>query len=142
MDDNAQVFVNFNNGAKGIVWTCVTAKGGVYGLRIRVYGSKGSLEWVQNDPNYLKFNPSKGAVKFLERGYTKANFSKKFSRVKFGHPEGYLDAFANIYKEFAEYLKTNTKKRFYFPNEEEGLETAKFIDACKKSSLKKQWVKI
>ena len=68
--------------------------------------------------------------------------SKKFSRVKFGHPEGYLDAFANIYKEFAEYLKTNTKKRFYFPNEEEGLETAKFIDACKKSSLKKQWVKI
>ena len=142
MDNNAQVFVNFNNGAKGTVWTCVTAKGGVYGLRIRVYGSKGSLEWVQNDPNYLKFNPSKGAVKFLERGYTKANFSKKFSRVKFGHPEGYLDAFANIYKEFAEYLKTNTKKRFYFPNEEEGLETAKFIDACKKSSLKKQWVKI
>ena len=142
MDNNAQVFVNFNNGAKGIVWTCVTAKGGVYGLRIRVYGSKGSLEWVQNDPNYLKFNPSKGAVKFLERGYTKANFSKKFSRVKFGHPEGYLDAVANIYKEFAEYLKTNTKKRFYFPNEEEGLETAKFIDACKKSSLKKQWVKI
>ena len=142
MDDNAQVMINFTNGAKGMFWTSVMAKGGVYGLRIRVFGSKGSLEWVQNDPNYLKFNPSKGAVKFLERGYTKANFSKKFSRVKFGHPEGYLDAFANIYKEFAEYLKTNTKKRFYFPNEEEGLETAKFIDACKKSSLKKQWVKI
>ena len=142
MDNNAQVMINFNNGAKGMFWTSVMARGGVYGLRIRVFGSKGSLEWVQNDPNYLKFNPSKGAVKFLERGYTKANFSKKFSRVKFGHPEGYLDAFANIYKEFAEYLKTNTKKRFYFPNEEEGLETAKFIDACKKSSLKKQWVKI
>ena len=142
MDNNAQVMINFNNGAKGMFWTSVMARGGVYGLRIRIFGSKGSLEWIQNDPNYLKFNPSKGAVKFLERGYTKANFSKKFSRVKFGHPEGYLDAFANIYKEFAEYLKTNTKKRFYFPNEEEGLETAKFIDACKKSSLKKQWVKI
>mgnify|MGYP001161182306 CR=1 FL=1 len=142
LDNNAQVLINFNNGAKGILWTCVTAKGGVYGLRIRIYGSKGSLEWVQNDPNYLKYNPGKGSVKFLERGYADANFSKKFSRIKFGHPEGYLDAFANIYKEFAEYLKTNKKKKFYFPNEDEGLQTAKFIDACKKSSLKKQWVKI
>ncbi len=142
LDNNAQVLINFNNGAKGILWTCVTAKGGVYGLRIRVFGSKGSLEWVQNDPNYLKFNPSKGAVKFLERGFNNAEFSKKFSRIKFGHPEGYLDAFANIYKEFAEYLKSNSKKRFYFPNENEGLQTAKFINACKLSSKKKRWVKI
>ena len=48
MDDNAQVMINFNNGAKGMFWTSVMAKGGVYGLRIRVFGSKGSLEWVQN----------------------------------------------------------------------------------------------
>ena len=63
MDDNAQVMINFNNGAKGMFWTSVMAKGGVYGLRIRVFGSKGSMEWVQNDPNYLKLNPEKGAVK-------------------------------------------------------------------------------
>ena len=142
MDDNAQVMINFTNGAKGMFWTSVMAKGGVYGLKIRVFGSKGSLEWVQNDPNYLKLNPEKGAVKYLERGFFNAELSKKFSRVKFGHPEGYIDAFANIYKEFAESLKNKSKKRYFYPNEDEGFETAKFINACKISSKNKKWIKI
>ena len=142
MDDNAQVMINFTNGAKGMFWTSVMAKGGVYGLRIRVFGTKGSLEWVQNDPNYLKLNPGKGAVKYLERGFHNAKFSKKFSRIKFGHPEGYLDAFANIYNEFANSLKNKSKKRYFYPNEDEGLETAKFINACKVSSKNKKWEKI
>ena len=142
MDDNAQVMINFTNGAKGMFWTSVMAKGGVYGLRIRVFGSKGSIEWVQNDPNYLKLNPDKGAVRYLERGFHNAELSKKFSRIKFGHPEGYLDAFANIYREFAESLKNKSKKRYFYPNEDEGLETAKFINACKVSSKNKRWVKI
>ena len=142
MDDNAQVMINFKNGAKGMFWTSVMAKGGVYGLRIRIFGTKGSLEWVQNDPNYLKLNPGKGAVKYLERGFHNAKFSKKFSRIKFGHPEGYLDAFANIYSEFANSLKNKSKKRYFYPNENEGLETAKFINACKVSSKNKKWEKI
>ena len=140
MDNNAKVLIEFDNGAKGMFWTSCTARGGVYGLRIRIFGSKGSLEWVQNDPNYLKFNPSKGAVRILERGFHNASFSKKFSRIKFGHPEGYLDAFSNIYREFAESLKS--KKRTFYPNEDDGYETAKFIDACKKSSKSKKWVKL
>ena len=140
MDNNAKVLIEFNNGAKGMFWTSCTARGGVYGLRIRIFGSKGSLEWVQNDPTYLKYNPSKGAVRILERGFHDASFSKKFSRIKFGHPEGYLDAFSNIYKEFAESLKS--KKRVFYPNEDDGYETAKFIDACKKSSKSKKWVKL
>ena len=142
MDDNAQVMINFTNGAKGMFWTSVMAKGGVYGLRIRVFGSRGSLEWVQNDPNYLKLNPDKGAVRYLERGFHNAELSKKFSRIKFGHPEGYLDAFANIYREFADSLNNKSKKRYFYPNEDEGLETAKFINACKVSSKNKRWVKI
>ena len=142
MDDNAQVMINFTNGAKGMFWTSVMAKGGVYGLKIRIFGSKGSIEWVQNDPGYLKFNPSRGAVKLLERGFHNAELSKKFSRIKFGHPEGYLDAFANIYREFATSIKSKTKQRNFYPNEDEGLETAKFINACKISSRKKKWVKI
>ena len=142
MDNNAQVMINFNNGAKGMFWTSVMARGGIYGLRIRVFGTKGSLEWIQNDPNYLKFNPSNGAVKFLERGFYNAELSKKFSRIKVGHPEGYLDAFANIYREFAASLRTRAKKRWFFPNEYEGLETAKFIEACKISNKRKVWTKI
>jgi len=140
MDNNAKVLIEFDNGAKGMFWTSCTARGGVYGLRIRIFGSKGSLEWVQNDPTYLKFNPSKGAVRILERGFHDASFSKKFSRIKFGHPEGYLDAFSNIYREFAKSLKL--KKRTFYPNEDDGYETAKFIDACKKSSKSKKWVKL
>ena len=140
MDNNAKVLIEFNNGAKGMFWTSCTARGGVYGLRIRIFGSKGSLEWVQNDPTYLKYNPSKGAVRILERGFHDASISKKFSRIKFGHPEGYLDAFSNIYREFAESLKS--KKRTFYPNEDEGYETAKFIDACKRSSKSKKWVKL
>ena len=140
MDNNAKVLIEFDNGAKGMFWTSCTARGGVYGLRIRIFGSKGSLEWVQNDPTYLKYNPSKGAVRILERGFHDASFSKKFSRIKFGHPEGYLDAFSNIYREFAESLKS--KKRVFYPNEDDGYETAKFINACKKSSKSKKWVKL
>ena len=138
MDNNAKVLIEYNNGAKGMFWTSCTARGGIYGLRIRIFGSKGSIEWVQNDPTYLKYNPSRGAVRILERGFHDANFSKKFSRIKFGHPEGYLDAFSNIYREFADSLKS--KKRTFYPNEDEGYETAKFIDACKRSNKTKKWV--
>ena len=142
MDDNAQVMIDFNNDAKGIFWTSVSAKGGVYGLRIRLFGEKGSLEWVQNDPGYLKFNPVKGPVKLLERGFHGANYSKNFSRIKYGHPEGYLDAFANIYREFAQSLKNKKKSKYLYPNEDEGFETAKFIEACKMSSNQKKWIKL
>ena len=68
-DTNAQVFINYENGAKGLFWASTTAKGGVYGLKIRVFGSKGSMEWVQNDPTYLKFSSANGATKILERGF-------------------------------------------------------------------------
>ncbi len=142
VDESVRAMVNFNNGAKGIFWASTLAKGGVYGLRIRIFGSKGSIEWVQNDPGYLKLNPSNKAVRFLEKGFYDTKFSKQFTRIKHGHPEGYLDAFANIYKEFAISIKNKSHKKFFYPNEDEGLETAKFINACKISSKRNRWIKI
>ena len=140
-DTNAQVFINYENGAKGLFWASTTAKGGIHGLRIRIFGSKGSMEWIQNDPNYLKYSSANGATKFLERGFNESNFSKNFSRIKYGHPEGYLSAFSNLYKEIATKINSkSTKKRYYFPTAYEGLLTAKFIDGCIKSSSKKKWV--
>jgi len=142
LDSNAQVFLNYENGAKGIFWTCISARGGNYGLRIRIFGSKGSLEWVQNDPNYLKLNPAKGAVKILEKAFHEAEFSTNFARVKPGHPEGYIDAFANIYNEVADrIISKNNKKTYYYPTAYEGLLTAKFIQTCVDSSYKKKWIK-
>jgi predicted dehydrogenase len=145
-DDNAQVFINYENGAKGILWASTTAKGGIYGLRIRIFGTKGSIEWVQKDPNYLKFNPAKGAVKILEKDFNEAKYSSRFSRISYGHPEGFFDAFANIYSETATAIlnKKNRKKnnKYLFPTAEEGYLTAKFVDTCKRSSSKKQWVEL
>ena len=142
LDNNAQVLLNYENGAKGLLWTCISARGGNYGLRIRIFGSKGSLEWIQNDPNYLKLNPAKGAVKILEKAFHEADFSKKFARVKPGHPEGYVDAFANIYNEVADHINSkNKKKEYYYPTAYEGLLTAKFIQTCLDSSRKKRWLK-
>ena len=69
VDESVRAMIDFNNGAKGIFWASTLAKGGVYGLRIRIFGSKGSVEWVQNDPGYLKFNPANKAVRFLEKGF-------------------------------------------------------------------------
>jgi predicted dehydrogenase len=142
LDNNAQVLLNYENGAKGLLWTCISARGGNYGLRIRIFGSKGSLEWVQNDPNYLKLNPARGAVRILEKAFHEADFSKKFARVKPGHPEGYVDAFANIYDEVADHINSkNNKKTYYYPTAHEGLLTAKFIQTCLDSSRKKRWLK-
>ena len=142
-DTNAQVFVNYENNARGLFWISTTAKGGIYGLKIRVFGTKGSLEWTQNDPNYLIYSNLNGATKKLDRGYNESFYSKKFSRIKFGHPEGYLSAFSNLYKEISHKIKKKkTYKNFLFPNEDDGLLTAKYIDACVKSSKNKKWVKI
>ena len=142
LDNNAQVLLNYENGAKGLFWTCISARGGNYGLRIRIFGSKGSVEWVQNDPNYLRLNPAKGAVKILEKSFHEAAFSKNFARVKAGHPEGYVDAFANIYNEVADHINSkNKKKKYYYPTAYEGLLTAKFIQTCLDSSRKKRWLR-
>ena len=92
---------------KGCLW--ITNK--------RVFGSMGSLEWVQNDPNYLKYNAANSATKVLERGFNESGFSKNFSRIKYGHPEGYLSAFSNLYKEIALKINSkNSKKSFLFSN--------------------------
>jgi predicted dehydrogenase len=141
LDSNCQVLINYDSGAKGLFWTSTDAKGGVYGLKIRVYGSKGSLEWVQNYPNKLILNSISGATKVLERGFNESGISKNFERIKYGHPEGYLSAFSNIYREIAYKIKNRkSKKKNYYPTAHEGYLTAKFIDACVLSSRKKKWV--
>ena len=142
-DTNAQVFIDYENKGKGLFWISTTARGEVYGLKIRVFGNKGSIEWIQNNPNHLIYGNSKGATKKFERGFNESSYSKKFSRIKYGHPEGYLSAFANLYKEISqEITNKNSSRKKFFPNEDDGLITAKYIDACVKSSKKKKWVNL
>ena len=97
LDDNAHVMLRFKGGAKGMIWASQVAPGNENGLKLRVFGTKGGLEWVQADPNYLWFTPFGEPKRLLTRAGAGAGpAAARVSRVPSGHPEGYLEGFANI----------------------------------------------
>ncbi len=147
VDDNAFMIVRMNNQARGSIWVSSAATGGENGLKIRVYGTKGSIEWLQDDPNNLKFTELNNSTKIITRASNSvSNLSIQSSRVAPGHPEGFFEAFANIYTEFAESIisfKKNKKFKFIHPSIDDGVRGIKFIFAAKKSSDKNsKWIKI
>ena len=91
VDDNAFVLLRMRNKARGIIWVSSAATGGENGLKIRVYGTKGSIEWLQDDPNNLKFTELDKPMKVITRASKLvSNFSLSSSRIAAGHPEGFL----------------------------------------------------
>ena len=103
VDDNAFVIMRMNNSARGMIWVSSAATGGENGLKIRVYGDKGAIEWFQDDPNNLKFTEMNKPIKIITRASSSVSkLSLSSSRLAAGHPEGFFEAFANIYTEFAE----------------------------------------
>jgi len=148
VDDNAFLMLRMSNKARGMIWVSSAATGGENGLRIRVFGSKGAIDWFQDDPNILKFTEINKPLKILTRGSDcVSSLSYQSSRVAAGHPEGFFEAFANIYTEFAEEIiaKKNNKKHsisFSFPTIEDGVKGINFILAAKKSSKNNsKWIK-
>jgi len=147
VDDNAFLILRMNNKARGSIWVSSAATGGENGLKIRVYGTKGALEWFQDDPNNLKFTELNQPTKIITRASsTVSDFSIRSSRIAAGHPEGFFEAFANIYTEFADSIndyKKNKKSKLIHPTIEDGVLGIKFIFAAKKSSkLNSKWIKI
>ena len=146
VDDNAFVIVRMNNRARGMIWVSSAATGGENGLKIRVFGNKGAIEWFQDDPNNLKFTEINKPLKIITRASSAVSkFSLTSSRLAAGHPEGFFEAFANIYTEFAEAIhkKILKKSEFTFPNIEDGLKGIKFVFAAKKSSNNNaKWFKV
>jgi len=149
VDDLVIAKLNFNNGAKGMLWASQVAIGGENALRIRIYGTTGSLEWNQEEPNYLvfaKLNEAKRIITRMGSGSTESG--ARVSRLPKGHPEGYIEAFANIYKEaadaiFAYQMGKKPSDSITYPNLTDGLEGIVFVDACVQSSKKKgKWVKL
>jgi predicted dehydrogenase len=138
VDDNAFLILRMSNQARGMIWVSSAATGGENGLRIRVFGSKGAIDWFQDDPNVLKFTEINQPLKIITRGSDSiSNFSYQSSRVAAGHPEGFFEAFANIYTEFAEAIvakRNNTKHSITFPTIEDGVRGIEFIFAAKESS--------
>ncbi len=147
VDDNAFLIVRMNNKARGSIWVSSAATGGENGLKIRVYGTKGAVEWFQDNPNNLKFTELNKPTQIITRASsTVSEFSIRSSRIAAGHPEGFFEAFANIYTEFADSIndyKKNKKSKFIHPSIEDGVKGIKFIFAAKKSSnLNSKWIKI
>ena len=146
VDDNAFIILRMKNKARGSIWVSSAATGGENGLKIRVYGNKGAVEWFQDDPNHLKFTELGQPAKIITRASNSvSDLSLKSSRLAAGHPEGFFEAFANIYTEFAEAINNIGKKKYMqiFPNIEDGVKGIKFIFAAKKSSNNNsKWIKL
>jgi predicted dehydrogenase len=106
LDDDGNLLLRFTNGAKGVLIASQIEVGGENDIRIRVFGTKGGIEWRQENPNYLEFNPLEGARQILTRGagYLCAA-AKKAIRIPAGHPEAFLEAFANVYVGVAEAIR-------------------------------------
>ena len=150
LDDDASMLINFDNGASGVLIATQVAAGEENNLFIRVYGEKGGLEWRQEEPNTLIVKWPDKPREFYRTGmsYT-SSAAKQNTRVPSGHPEGYLEAFANVYQSFARAVndfKPGRKidpMKYDFPDVHDGLRGMAFIEACVKSSKQKQkWVPI
>jgi len=148
LDDDASILLRFRGGAKGVLHASQICVGDENDLNIRVYGEKASLAWHQEHPNelVLKFPDKPRQIWRRGNGYVGAS-AQKFTRVPFGHPEGYLEAFANIYQEAfraigAEVSGKVQPKDLDFPTIDDGLEGMAFIDAAVRSGkLGAKWVK-
>ena len=149
LDDNAHVLLRYEGGARGMLWCSQVAPGNENALRLRVYGTEGGLEWAQEEPNRLWHAPLGEPKRLLTRGSATAGAdAARLSRIPAGHPEGYLEAFANLYSEAAEMIEARREGRepdpaVHVPGVEDGLAGVAFVDACVRSSQAGgTWVKL
>ena len=141
--------LEYEGGAKGLYWASQIAIGYDNGLRVRIFGSKGTIQWSQENPNHFDVftldKPKEHWSRGRDRFYPHA---QSYSRVPAGHPEGYFEAFANLYKAFMGALikikagKKPGKADMDFPGVDRGIEGVKFITKCVESSHKGSvWVR-
>jgi predicted dehydrogenase len=148
LDDNVQLMLRFAEGAKGALWASQVATGNANNLRLRVYGEKAGIEWHQEEPNDLVFAKLGDAPEVLRRPGSGGNSpAAHASRIPAGHPEGYLEAFAQLYTDLAEQIHARCENRkpsptsLLVPTVEDGVEGMRFIAATLESSKRNAaWV--
>src|SRR4051812_38292272 len=141
LDDDARMLLRLEGGARGALWCSQVAVGQGNGLRWRVYGSKGGLEWAQEEPNELRFTPQgEPSRTILRAGPGTGPAAAHATRVPGGHPEGYIEAFAQLYRDFAEQLWAKLERRepdpacLLVPGIADGVRGMRFIAAAVASS--------
>lgn len=150
LDDDGAVLLRFDNGARGVLMATQIAAGEENAIRIRVYGDKGGIDWFQHEPNtlYVKWADKPTEIVRAGQGYM-SDIAKHNTRTPGGHPEGYLEAFANIYRNFSLTLRAkmnNTQPKpewLDFPTVEDGIRGMQFIDVVVESGYNsdKKWFK-
>ena len=144
LDDDGNVLLKFENGAAGVLMASQVAAGEENALKIRIYGEKGGLEWAQHEPNTLLVKWLDKPTQIFRAGANYgalSNYTTNSCRTPGGHPEGYLEAFANIYKNFAQTLSakidgtTPSVEALDFPSVDDGIRGMAFIDNVVASSL-------
>jgi predicted dehydrogenase len=136
LDDNAHVMLRYQGGARGLLWSSQVAIGHSNGVRLRVFGETGSLQWYQEQPNELILTPLEGRVQVVKRGAPDlSEDAQARTRTPPGHPEGYLEAFANLYAGFAEAIRARAEGREpdaigrNLPTAWDGLKGVAFVEA-------------
>ena len=149
LDDNGHVMMRYSSGARGMLWCSQVAAGQENGLRLRIFGTKAGIEWEQENPNYLWVGPlGQPKYRLTRGGPGSGEAAARMTRIPSGHPEGYLEGFANIYAEAARAIiarrdGVELDKAVTFPGLTEGLEGVAFVDACVRSSRKNgAWMKL
>jgi predicted dehydrogenase len=132
INDNGQALLRFENDARGTMWISMAAIGNEQGIRIRVYGDKGSLEWFHEDPFHLRFSSVNGPTQNLAQGTEwLSKEARRWTRGGLGHPEGYFEAFANLYSELADVIRAQGTGRdaLGFPVALDGAKGLAFVEA-------------
>lgn len=150
LDDNAHMMLRFGDGARGMLWASQVAPGHENGLRLRVYGDKGGLEWFQEQPNHLRFSPLGEPPRTITRGGPGSDGAAAHAtRIPSGHPEGYLEGFAQIYRDTADLIVARMggaaagAPAALVPNVQDGVRGVRFIHAAVESSRRDAaWVEI
>ena len=148
LDDNAQMLLRFNHGVRGMLWASQVASGNENNLRLRVYGEKAGLEWRQEDPNALWITPFGKPPELIRRAGPGSNaVAAHASRIPAGHPEGYLEAFAQLYTDLEEQIAAKIDGRLpdpaslVVPTVDDGVAEMRFIAAAIESSKKNSaWI--
>ncbi|MDM0044462.1 Gfo/Idh/MocA family oxidoreductase [Variovorax dokdonensis] len=144
LDDDASMLLRFSGGARGVLMCSQVATGCENDLRLRVYGSEGSISWRQESPNELEFLPREGPRQLLTRGSPwLAEASRRATRLPSGHPEAFIEAFANIYVAVADAIQADPAQRVAgaergYADVSDGARGVRFIEAAVASSRSEQ----
>jgi len=143
LDDNVHIMLRYAGGARGMLWSSQVAPGNENSLKIRIFGEKGGLFWEQEHPNHLSFAPFGEPPRTITRGGAgSGEAAAHATRIPAGHPEGYLEGFANIYSDVAEVISARLEGRepnpmaTHFPTVIDGLKGVKFITSAVESNNK------